>query len=32
MKLIIGAVVFGLILISIIVMLVINFTYRVSRK
>ena len=32
MKLIIGAVVFGLILISIIVMLVINFTYRGIKK
>ena len=32
MKLIIGALVFGLILISIIVMLVINFTYRGIKK
>jgi len=32
MKLIIGAFVFGLILISIIVMLVINFTYRGIKK
>ena len=32
MKIIIGAVVFGLVIISIIVMLVINFTYRSIKK
>ena len=32
MKIIIGAIVFGLVIISIIVMLVINFTYRSIKK